>query len=183
MRRALVLPASTEGLQRAGKCSSVADAPRPQRTHGVSPRLPGEEMSENKTHDKQEILGAAAWKAIAQKDHGGSSISRYVDELERELAEARKQIDTMLRVDCEQANELLRAMGGDPGYSLLDNAKRLRTLTLSARGDIVMEEINFLRSLIALHGVTAKMANCIEVRMEALKKSQYVNCMSPKDEK
>jgi hypothetical protein len=63
-------------------------------------------------------------------------MAAFARQLERELAEARKQIDTMLRVDCEQANELLRAMGGDPGYSLLDNAKRLRALTVSARGDI-----------------------------------------------
>lgn len=41
----------------------------------------------NETSDKRETLSAAAWKAIAQKDYDGSSISKYVDELERELTE------------------------------------------------------------------------------------------------
>lgn len=82
------------------------------------PALDTEEKIEahlrNISDDKQETLSAAAWKAIAQKDHGGSSISRYVDELERELAFEKDQRATAELVWKRQVNRLSASSARGP---------------------------------------------------------------------
>lgn len=83
---------------------------------------------------------AASHGALPECMVGREEPCAAYQQLERELAQERENRDTAARVACEQANELLKAMGGDPAYSLLENAKRLRSATRVESAWVPVEE-------------------------------------------